>query len=197
MSLILLIITLSFKLSLFNFDLYKKEFAKNNIYEKIPGADENALNLINFMNNKEELNDFYNENEKLHLQDVKDLYKNLNLVFYITLILTIFFLTYFIYKMDYKILSKSLLVSSIVLFMIILTFFIFDFNYLFEKFHIIAFNNDLWQLNPAEDNLINLFPEQIQYNITKRILLIILILGIISGILSLIIKLKNKQKVFK
>src|SRR3989344_3962611 len=164
MSLILLIITLSFKLSLFNFDLYKKEFAKNNIYEKIPGADENALNLINFMNNKEELNDFYNENEKLHLQDVKDLYKNLNLVFYITLILT---------------------------------FFIFDFNYLFEKFHIIAFNNDLWQLNPAEDNLINLFPEQIQYNITKRILLIILILGIISGILSLIIKLKNKQKVFK
>ena len=140
---------------------------------------------------------FYNENEKLHLQDVKDLYKNLNLVFYITLILTIFFLTYFIYKMDYKILSKSLLVSSIVLFMIILTFFIFDFNYLFEKFHIIAFNNDLWQLNPAEDNLINLFPEQIQYNITKRILLIILILGIISGILSLIIKLKNKQKVFK
>ena len=196
-SLILLIITLSFKLFLFNFDLYKKEFAKNNIYEKIPDADENALNLINFMNNKEELNDFYNENEKLHLQDVKDLYKNLNLVFYITLILTILFLIYFIYARNYKILSNSLLISSMILFIVVLTFFIFDFNYLFEKFHIIIFNNDLWKLNPAKDNLINLFPEQIQYNIAKRILLIILILGIIQLILSLIVKLKNKQKVFK
>jgi len=196
-SLILLIITLSFKLFLFNFDLYKKEFAKNNIYEKIPDADENALNLINFMNNKEELNDFYNENEKLHLQDVKDLYKNLNLVFYITLILTILFLIYFIYARNYKILSNSLLISSMILFIVVLTFFIFDFNYLFEKFHIIIFNNDLWKLNPVKDNLINLFPEQIQYNIAKRILLIILILGIIQLILSLIVKLKNKQKVFK
>ena len=196
-SLILLIITLSFKLYIFNFDIYKKEFTKFNIYEKIPDADKNALNLINFMHNKEELNDFYNEDEKLHLNDVKELYKNLNLIFYITLILIILFLIYFIYNKNYKIIHSSFLISSLILFLMILIFFIFDFNYLFEKFHIIFFNNDLWQLNPDEDNLINLFPEQIQYNITKKIFTNILFSAFILMILSLIIKFRSKQKLYK
>ena len=189
-SLVLLIITLSFKLYIFNFDLYQKEFIKYNIYEKIPDADKNALNLINFMNNKEELNDFYNEDEKLHLQDVKELYKNLNLIFYITLILTILFLIYFIYNKNFKMIYSSFLISSLILFIIILMFFVFDFNYLFEKFHEIVFRNDLWQLNPDKDNLINLFPEQIQYNITKKIFANVLFSAIILLILDLIIRFK-------
>ena len=189
-SLVLLIITLSFKLYIFNFDLYQKGFIKYNIYEKIPDADKNALNLINFMNNKEELNDFYNEDEKLHLQDVKELYKNLNLIFYITLILTILFLIYFIYNKNFKMIYSSFLISSLILFIIILMFFVFDFNYLFEKFHEIVFRNDLWQLNPDKDNLINLFPEQIQYNITKKIFANVLFLAIILLILGLIIRFK-------
>src|SRR3989344_3948341 len=94
-SLILLIISLSFKLFTFNINVYKKEFKNFNIYDKIPNADENAVNLINFINNKEGLNDFYNEKEKLHLEDVKTLYNNLNFMFYLSLILTILFFIYF------------------------------------------------------------------------------------------------------
>ena len=196
-SLILLVVTLGFKLYMFNFDLYQKEFTKLNIYEKIPDADKNALNLINFINNKESLNNFFNEREKQHLNDVKTLYKNLNLIFYLTLILTILFLIYFIYIKNYKIIYSSFLISSLIIFILVLLFFMFDFNYLFEKFHILVFNNDLWQLNPQEDNLINLFPEQIQYNITKKIFISILISAFILIILALIIKFKTKQKVFK
>lgn len=196
-SLVLLITTLSFKLYSFNFDVYKKEFSKFNIYEKIPDADKNALNLINFMNDKEELNNFFNEKEKSHLNDVKDLYNNLNLIFYITLILTVLFLIYFIYTKNYKIIYSSFLISGIILMILILLFFILDFNYLFEKFHVIAFNNYLWQFNPNEDNLINLFPEQIQYNITKKIFTSMLISALVLVILALIIKFKSKQKIFK
>ena len=196
-SLILLVVTLGFKLYMFNFDLYQKEFTKLNIYEKIPDADKNALNLINFINNKESLNNFFNEREKQHLNDVKTLYKNLNLIFYITLILSIMLLIYFIYIKNYKIIYSSFLISSLIIFILVLLFFMFDFNYLFEKFHILVFNNDLWQLNPQEDNLINLFPEQIQYNITKKIFISILISAFILIILALIIKFKTKQKVFK
>ncbi|MCH8283030.1 MAG: TIGR01906 family membrane protein [Chloroflexi bacterium] len=34
-----------------------------------------------------------------------------------------------------------------------------DFETAFEQFHVIGFSNDLWQLNPATDNLIRIFPE--------------------------------------
>lgn len=35
-----------------------------------------------------------------------------------------------------------------------------DFTAAFDRFHLLAFTNDLWLLNPAEDQLINLLPEQ-------------------------------------
>lgn len=35
-----------------------------------------------------------------------------------------------------------------------------DFTSAFDSFHLLAFTNDLWQLNPMEDQLINLLPEQ-------------------------------------
>lgn len=187
-SLILLIITLSFKLFLFNFSLYKKEFTKYDIYEKIPDADKNALNLINYMNNKEELNNFFNDKEKLHLKDVKGLFKKLNFIFYTTLILTILFLIYFIYAKNYKIIYSALFIAGIILIILLLLFFIINFDYLFTKFHLLFFNNDLWQLNPDKDNLINLFPEDMQYNIAKKIFINILISALILIILSLIIK---------
>jgi len=198
--LVLLVITLSFKLFIFNIDVYKKEFTKLNIYNKIPDADKNALNLINFMNNKENLNDFYNEKEKQHLQDVKKLYQNLNLAFYLTLTLTILFLIYFIYNKKYKIIHKTFLISGLFLLIFVLLFFATDFNYLFEKFHLIIFGSgriDLWQLNPNKDNLINLIPEQLQYNIATRIFLNILISAFSLIILGFAIKFKSKRKVFK
>lgn len=35
-----------------------------------------------------------------------------------------------------------------------------DFTAAFDQFHWLAFTNDLWQLDPAQDQLINLLPEQ-------------------------------------
>lgn len=196
-SLLLLIITLNFKLLIFNFNLYQKEFSKFNIYEKIPDAEKNALNLINYINNKESLNTFFNEKERLHLLDVKNLYQKLNLIFYLILIIVLIFLIYFVYTKNYKIIYESFLVSSLILIIIFVSLSLIDFSYLFEKFHILVFNNNLWQLNPNEDNLINLFPEQIQYDITKKIFINVLISAFILLILSLIMRFKSKQKIYK
>ena len=33
-----------------------------------------------------------------------------------------------------------------------------DFGWLFNQFHLLSFSNDLWQLNPAHDYLVRLFP---------------------------------------
>ncbi|MDD4984536.1 MAG: TIGR01906 family membrane protein, partial [Dehalococcoidales bacterium] len=39
-----------------------------------------------------------------------------------------------------------------------------DFNELFTRFHLVAFTNDLWMLDPATDYLIMLFPEGFWYD---------------------------------
>lgn len=59
-----------------------------------------------------------------------------------------------------------------------------DFNRSFTLFHVISFSNDLWQLDPATDLLINLLPEQFFANAawrtTWRAVGLLLLLGISS-----------------
>jgi len=198
-SLILLIITLNFKLLALNQNFYQKEFDKLNIYNKIPEADKNALNLINYIKDREQLNSFFNEKERLHMKDVKGLIQEISLLFYISLILTILLLIYFIYAKNYKIILNSIFLSSLltIIIILILSLSLINFDISFTKFHLIAFSNNLWQLNPETDNLINLFPLEFFYDITKQIIINILISSFILIILTLIIKIKIKQKIFK
>ena len=44
-----------------------------------------------------------------------------------------------------------------------------NFKQAFTIFHLIAFDNMLWQLDPAQDNLLKLFPEQFFFNATTTI----------------------------
>jgi|SRR3989344_3668390 len=191
-SLVLLIISLNFKLLALNFNFYKKEFSKLNVYEKIPDADKQALNLINYHNNKEELSNFFNDKEKLHLQDVKNLFQKLSLMFYISLILSIILLAYFIYTKKYKIIYFSFLIVGILIFILIILFLIplTNFDKTFTQFHLILFSNNLWQFNPETDNLVNLFPLQFFYDITKQIIINTIISSFILIILALILKFK-------
>lgn len=198
-SLILLIITLNFKLLALNQNFYQKEFNKLNIYNKIPDADKNTLNLINYIKDREPLNSFFNEKEKLHMKDVKDLIQEIFLLFYILLILTILLLIYLIYTKNYKIILNSIFLSSLltIIIILILSLSLINFDVSFTKFHLMAFTNNLWQLNPETDNLINLFPLEFFYDITKQIIINILISSFILIILTLVIKIKIKQKIFK
>ncbi|MEK6862595.1 MAG: TIGR01906 family membrane protein [Nanoarchaeota archaeon] len=198
-SLVLLIITLNFKLLALNQNFYQEEFNKLNIYDKIPDADKNALNLINYIKDREQLNNFFNEKEKLHMKDVKNLIQKIFLLFYTSLILTILLLIYFIYTKNYKIILNSIFLSSLSTIIITLILFLslLNFNIAFTKFHLIIFSNNLWQLNSETDNLINLFPLEFFYDITKQIIINILISSFILIILTLIIKIKIKQKIFK
>ncbi len=168
-SIFLLIIFGNFKLYSLNFNFYKKEFLKLNIYDKIPEADKHVLNLINYFKDKEELNNFFNEKEKLHLRDVKNLINIAFIIFYISLILFLIILIYFIYKKEYLIIKSSLMISSVIVIFLLLLSTLINFDSFFINFHKIFFNNNLWLLNPETDNLINLFPEQFFYDISLKI----------------------------
>jgi integral membrane protein (TIGR01906 family) len=44
-----------------------------------------------------------------------------------------------------------------------------DFGDAFVQFHLVAFSNDLWILDPTRDHLLMLFPEGFWFDATMRI----------------------------
>ena len=109
-----------------------------------------------FFNEKELLDiDIFSNKEILHMKDVKSV---MNFIYDISKILSIVFciLTFVLYSY-FRVYIYKLIFYSLSLFLSILVFlgtsFLLFFQELFIIFHEIAFNNDLWILNPNEDYL--------------------------------------------
>jgi integral membrane protein (TIGR01906 family) len=186
---ILLIFLINLKFFALNVDFYEKEFVKYNIYDEFTKVEvkDNVDNLISYLKNKNvSLNkDFFSEREILHLKDVKDLIYKFSILFYILSAISIIFIMYLIYTKQYKIIGNSLVYSGIIIICLSLILFLFNFNYIFTKFHLIFFRNDLWLLSP-ESNLIKLFPLNFFRDIFKRIILNSIIISAIIIIIGLL-----------
>jgi len=174
-TIIFLILFLSFRLVVFDFDFYKKEFEKHNIYDKL--GKENVKNLttglITYLEGEDELkNKIFSEKESLHLVDVKNLIKKSFSLFYYVLAAFILLLGYSLYKKDKKTGNAFIFGGILTLLLILLIFLVakISFDYLFTQFHYLAFDNELWLLN-EKDILINLFPIGIFYDFLMRIVL--------------------------
>jgi integral membrane protein (TIGR01906 family) len=95
--------------------------------------------------------DFFNEKEKMHMEDVKKLFKYA-IYFVIFFSISIFLL---IRKIDLPYIFLYSLIPIIIL--IFLVYFL-SFDLSFTYFHKIFFKNDLWLLDPSKDRLIVLMP---------------------------------------
>ncbi len=60
---------------------------------------------------------------------------------------------------------------------------VFGFDTLFEQFHILSFSNDFWQLNPATDRLVQMFPMGFWFDVTLALGVMSIIQG---GLVALI-----------
>ena len=160
----LLIFLIGFRLTVFDLDFYEKEFGKNNIYEHFSKdtVELEVNNLFNyFINNKELTTNFFNQKEKIHLKDVKNLINSSIKLLFILIISSFSVLIYYYKTKKLNIFFNSLIFGSILtMFFIIILFLgmISNFNSLFVNFHLILFNDQYWLLNPEVDNLIVLFP---------------------------------------
>ena len=135
-----------------------------------------------FFNEKELLDiDIFSNKEILHMKDVKSV---MNFIFDISKILSIVFciLTFVLYSY-FRVYIYKLIFYSLSLFLSILVFlgasFLLFFQELFIIFHQIAFNNDLWILNPNEDYLLMMYPEDFFRDVAILILVTSFILNVI------------------
>ena len=139
-----------------------------------------------FFNEKELLDiDIYSDKEILHMKDVKSV---MNFIFDLGKILSIVFcILAFVLYSYFRVYIYKLIFYSLSLFLTILMFlgtsFLLFFQELFIIFHEIAFNNDLWILNPNEDYLLMMYPEDFFRDVAILILVTSFILNVIVYIL--------------
>jgi integral membrane protein (TIGR01906 family) len=186
-ALFIIIIFGSLNMMIFNKDLYYREYSKNGVY---PALSENSNdkttgvetaqniteNVMKYFRNTEELK-YFSSTEKSHMADVKHLIRTMQFIYYGAAILSIglFFYCYRRYKEDrymfIKVLSKSLLYSSItagIFLVMIFLMTVFSFEFLFTVFHLIFFPQGNWMFD-SSSMLITMFPEQFFFDISLRI----------------------------
>ncbi|MGL5507525.1 MAG: TIGR01906 family membrane protein [Paraclostridium sp.] len=127
---------------------------------------------------------------KIHFEEVRDIFQNVNKLFFITCIISL--VGIYINKKNNNI--EILKSSGIILITmpIVLTIPIaLNFQKSFVIFHKLLFENDYWIFDPNLDPVINMLPEQFFFHCGMLILLIILIA---SGSMLMAYKLlKNKE----
>ena len=136
----------------------------------------------------------FNEREKAHMIDVRDLYQNAIKVRNFSLLIYAFSLVILIMNKGLNELYrgfKKALGIFVFMFGLIAVFCLIDFNAFWTNFHHVFFpSNDLWLLDPRTDILIMMVPEKFFFDLCVLIIFSIFILMLIFFI---IIKLLDKR----
>ena len=107
----------------------------------------------------------FNPRETAHLHDVKMLFQG---SFRVQETAVLFVLAYvvvvFIWAKEgtFRTLARQVLMSGLVTLVVVGALgavAVSGFDAAFDQFHVIAFDNDFWKLNPSQDHLIQMFPE--------------------------------------
>lgn len=154
---------------IYNLNYYEKKYLQYNVYDRFSEEEaRNATNnLFGFFRSQNELdNSFFNEREASHLNDVKILIQNVNLVYILSLFLFwgVLITIYLVNRKEIvKFFSNLLFYSGIFSLSLIVIFtllyFITGFDFIFIKFHELFFIGN-YSFNPAVSNMKVLFPDE-------------------------------------
>lgn len=182
---ILVMVLTSIELISFNKNFYRRQYERSDTARIIGITDDELLEvtdefLLYLRDRREDLNirwskgeSIFGEREIEHMKDVKLLFlygfklRNMASVFVVLLIV----LMSIIYpKLWLKYLSFAFILTSmvvVILGILIAIGIAMDFDFIWDKFHHIFFNNDLWLLDPNTDVLIMMMPGDFFINIIK------------------------------
>lgn len=167
--------------------LYHYSFAKYDA-EAATGISRSQLDaaadrLVRYFNNDEETIrilvqqdsrrvPLFNERETSHLTDVKNLFRTVFRVQEASLAFAlVFVVAVFIWAADasLRVLARIILQASLLTLGLLALFAVLalvGFDELFLRFHLVAFTNDLWKLDPGTDHLIQMFPRDFWFDAT-------------------------------
>ena len=158
---------------------YTKQYIKNDTEKytgmSLPDLEKATVMLLDYLNDgRDDLNmqaeefgvmsETFDEREKTHMVDVKNLYRfavrsMLHLLTFSSICLA--YMRYADKAMFFDGVlkgAKFALALAVVLSLGFALMFIFDFNAFWTMFHHVVFTNDLWLLDPKVSTMINMFP---------------------------------------
>ena len=199
----------------FNLPFYRDEYRKLN-RPAVIGISENDLmqvtqgllqylkdqrkDLVIQANIKGVIRKVFNEKEMQHMADVKVLFtkgyifRNIILGIFIALLILLWVLAR---NRTLQLFARSLFWTCIAFLLGIIMLILLlnsDFTKYFEQFHYLFFSNDLWQLDPRTDVLIQIVPEEFFTDISFRIISIYMGTMLTLAIASRVYVHASKQK---
>ena len=207
-SLLLAVLLSSLQYVAFNGNFYKEEYKKNDVMS-VTGMSIDELMKITkimqryLMDKKETLDAsakingsiqrMFNDRELAHMKDVKDLFqmgfltRNISIIVFILIFIYFLFTKSFYKAFDYLLKGTIFIIILLWVFALAVTL---NFDNWFTGFHIVFFDNDLWQLNVETDRLIQMFPleffqDAVFVIFRNAFFTFIVILAIVYGILKM------------
>jgi integral membrane protein (TIGR01906 family) len=195
-----LLLTTSVRIAANSSELYRYGFNKYGI-SQVTGLSSEELNkviggLITYFNSDEEYINLtvvkdgksftlFNEREVGHLKDVKGLFRLVYQLLIGTFIYAFIYagLSYILWQ-DKRHVTRGLIGGSSLTLALLAALGLMiwvDFDWFFYQFHLISFANDLWQLDPATDYLIMLFPQGFWLDATLFVAFFTAALALILG----------------
>ncbi len=212
-SVVIILLISSFQAAMYlDFGVYQREYEKYEVLRDLHmdmddvmyvtremmaylKGNRDALSVVTTVEGVEQ--DFFNEQDRLHMEDVQGLFLGglaLRRWAFLLLLISLVLLIVFFREKLWEILARSYQVTLGILTLLILLLGIGmarNFNAVFTKFHEIFFDNDLWLFDPAEDFMIRMLPEGLFFDMVIRIgafflagLGILFILSMVYGYVS-------------
>lgn len=200
---------------------YEREYKKYQVADSLNMTMDNIMDVTDQMmayliGNKAELSvitdvdgeiqDFFNEQDRFHMGEVKDLFlgglKIRNIMLVAVLLILILLAAR---KADMiKLLPRAYFVTlgiTGVITIVLGGLFASDFDKYFRIFHEIFFDNDQWMFDPATDYMIRMLPEGFFYDFVFRIggffVESLAVLGVVSAVCIFMEKHKKKNQVIR
>lgn len=213
-SFIIVLLVTSFQLVLYaDLSFYEREYAKYNVLEAVNMEMKDVLYVTDEMmdyliDKREDLvvvttvggeeREFFNDREKAHMADVKNLFMGGLMIRRIALALTVISIAIaVISKQNFKlIIPRAFEIGTAIFGVLVLIFGILaynNFSELFVQFHLLFFDNDLWILNPATDLMINILPEGFFFDTVKAIVLVFITLLVLMLGISIFADMKFRK----
>ena len=194
-SLMFIVLVTSIEIAAYSdFSFYEKEYNKYAVTSYVDTSMPDLMNVTKEMmsylkGDREKLSDikanigdisdtpFFNEREVAHMEDVRGLFVGAVYLRYILIAVSILCIiaVKLLKGKVFKFLSNVLIFGTVITLILtaVLVFLIAgDFEKYFIIFHHIFFNNDLWMLDPATDNLINIVPQGFFMDMSMRIIIV-------------------------
>ena len=210
-ALIISVVFLAIEIWAFNPSFYRYEFKNNKIADELNIEDselDNAnANLLNYIRGIDEKLDyqiiidgkneqFFNQKDILHMEDVRQLYLNFKIVGYMAILISVIAIIYNLFNHQniiefYYSFKRVLLLIGAAVFACLFMMTI-DFESFWYNIHFLFFDNLLWIISPLESRLIIMMNQNLFNDLVLLIVFsIIILLSVLFYILRFIVKRKE------